>query len=942
MNKVNSFYESLLKTSSFTPIRLKFPDSWVGHLPFANWLIGILNPRTFVELGAHTGNSYFSFCQAVVEQNLQTKCYAVDAWQGDEHAGKYDDSVFKDVSSYNQENFERFSKLLRMTFDDALSHFPESSVDLLHIDGFDTYEAVKHVFEAWLPKLNPGAVVLFHDTTVRERGFGVWKLFDELKKKYPNNLNFLHSNGLGVIQIDNVGSDSLQWLDRSEDKVRLKEYFLAIGEKQSLKYSEKIISEQNRKIIEFTKSHEAALELQVTASELQDKVFYLTAERSRMQSEINAGNALISSLRSSTSWRITAPIRLIGRILRKIIRCFLSIIRFISPSLERGIIESAKALLSYLRGRTFPNNSSANFLAYSQLVDKRSNLAQTKLLKVSSSSTLNSKVWPKIDISVVTYNSSKWIDGFIESLCSLDYPRECLNIQFIDNNSSDETYSKLEVACKYLQQNHFGASVVKRPNLGFGAGHTYAMKSGAAAFCLVTNIDLTFESDSLRKVVSAALDDPKEVAAWELRQKPYEHPKYYDPLTGLTNWNSHACVLLRRSAVERVGYYDESLFMYGEDVELSYRLRREGYFLKYCSSAVVWHYAYEEANQVKPIQYTGSIYSHLYIRLKYGNLEDILAIPFMMRDVLGHPEAYPGSRKDLKKKFAKLVLNTPKALFTRRQSTAVFPFHAWDYDVIRDGAFIDLQPIPQNPPLVSIIIRTYAGRELYLRQSIHSALQQTWPNVEVVVVQDGSNSLESIVKEISCNTSRPIRYFVSESKGRSSAGNTGLKNAKGRWCQFLDDDDYLMQDHIEVLALALINNPDYVASYSLSMEVATDTSKIEEGLYFEQIPVARPEYYQAFDFNSLLMGNYLTIQSVLFERRLFEERGGMHEDMDALEDWTMWVRYAYGNQFLFVPKTTSIYRIFTDQKKLESRQKYLHDAFLLAKQRNNESIKRNN
>ena len=77
-------------------------------------------------------------------------------------------------------HYSSFSTLLRSTFDEALPRFADESIDLLHLDGHHTEEAVWHDLESWLPKLRPGGILLMHDVTMRGRGFGVWKVWEEL------------------------------------------------------------------------------------------------------------------------------------------------------------------------------------------------------------------------------------------------------------------------------------------------------------------------------------------------------------------------------------------------------------------------------------------------------------------------------------------------------------------------------------------------------------------------------------------------------------------------------------------------------------------------------------------------------------------------------------------------------------------------------------------
>jgi hypothetical protein len=184
----------------WTPERLGQPSAWWGHVPFGHWLVAGTAPRLVVELGTHTGVSYGAFCRAAAERSPGTRCVAIDTWEGDEQAGEYGEAVFAELRAWHDSRFAGFSRLLRARFDEARRLFAPGSIDLLHIDGLHSYEAVRHDWETWRPALSDRAVVLFHDIAVRDEGFGVWRLWEELRALRPH-FTFGHSYGLGVLAV---------------------------------------------------------------------------------------------------------------------------------------------------------------------------------------------------------------------------------------------------------------------------------------------------------------------------------------------------------------------------------------------------------------------------------------------------------------------------------------------------------------------------------------------------------------------------------------------------------------------------------------------------------------------------------------------------------------------------------------------------------------------
>jgi hypothetical protein len=214
------------------PRRMTKAAAWVEHIPFAMTLVDLLRPRMIVELGTYWGDSYCAFCQAVAKLNLPatgTRCMAVDTWAGDAHTGSYE-GILDNLRAHHDPLYGSFSKLRQVTFDQAAGEVADGSVDLLHIDGLHTYDAVRHDFDTWLPKISDRGVVLFHDTAERKEDFGVWKLWQEVSPRYPS-FEFVHGHGLGVLGVGSSLPQPMQqfFAAARANPQRIRDIFWALG-----------------------------------------------------------------------------------------------------------------------------------------------------------------------------------------------------------------------------------------------------------------------------------------------------------------------------------------------------------------------------------------------------------------------------------------------------------------------------------------------------------------------------------------------------------------------------------------------------------------------------------------------------------------------------------------------------------------------------------------
>jgi O-antigen biosynthesis protein len=566
----NSLHD-FLKIASFKPESLKEPDAWCGHIPFAAWLMKTLQPDTFVELGTHTGNSYFAFCQAAKEAELNTKCFAVDTWAGDEHAGFYDDFIFPDVFNHNQSNYAEFSSLLRMTFDEALAKFDDGSIDLLHIDGLHTYEAVKHDFESWLPKLRRGAVVLFHDTQVRDRGFGVWRLWEELKQEYPNHIEFEHSHGLGVLSVEKTNPLDLFDDFAGESAEKYKSFFSAIALKNSMTLRLAGLDRQK-----------ADLDRQLADRDKQ------LADREKM---ITSLSGRVAALESSLSWRMTAPLRKGCDVYYGLQHAWRNASSYVR---RNGVLKTLPHAWTIMRrhglnafrttGNVVVHDDGRN--DYAEWIRRYDTVDDTIRIRIRAKVSEMPKS-PLISVVMPTYNSNPvWLREAIESVRNQLYPHWELCIA--DDASTDGTTKQILAEYEKLDGR---IKVVYRENNGhICAASNSALALASGEWIALLDHDDVLREDALYWVAREINEHPNAALIYsdedKLNDAGGRYSPYFKPDWSVDLFYSHNLIthlgVYRKDVIDLIGGFREG-FEGAQDYDLALRV------IEYLSSGQIRH-----------------------------------------------------------------------------------------------------------------------------------------------------------------------------------------------------------------------------------------------------------------------------------------------------------------------------------------------------------------
>lgn len=207
-------------------------------------------------------------------------------------------------------------------------------------------------------------------------------------------------------------------------------------------------------------------------------------------------------------------------------------------------------------------------------------------------------------------------------------------------------------------------------------------------------------------------------------------------------------------------------------------------------------------------------------------------------------------------------------------------------------------------PLVSVIIPTY-NAQAYIAQAVDSALGQTYPNIEIVIVDDGStDATDALIAARYADDSR-VRYFRRANGGPSAARNAAIAQAWGEYINPLDADDYLLPTKIEKSVALLQRHPEAVAVYGHGVPVLPDG--------VTEIPQARPPLPSGDVFCEWLIGmmsggTYSVMGSFMLRRQAVLDAGGFDESFRAAEDWDLWLRLAAEHPFVALDEALVYYR----------------------------------
>ncbi len=419
----------------------------------------------------------------------------------------------------------------------------------------------------------------------------------------------------------------------------------------------------------------------------------------------------------------------------------------------------------------------------------------------------------RLDVVIVVYRPRlAELQAALRAIAQARAPGFAVTVHLWHNDEGPQATPGLTPAVDELRAAGVTVQIAgSRGNLGFGRAINAVLSGVTAPFVLLLNQDAIPEPGALQRLSQTAQLDDANVAAWEMRQIPYEHPKDYDPVSGDTGWCSGAAVLLRRDALRAVGGFEPRFFMYCEDVDLSWRLRCAGWRLRYVPGCAAVHRTYEHVGQVKPLAALQGQYANLCLRTRFAGRRHVVnGVRQLLRGLRG-PQAFPGQRRGIAHALLKFARNYRYFRRTRCAGPGFEPlFNGWDYEQRREGSFHAFLAQAERPaplPQGSVVVRASGSAEA-LGELLACLAQQTHPPLEVIVVGGTARTLQAVCAPWAGRLAlRPL------AASPAALDEVAAVHAQADWWLLIDDDRLLpYADHLEVLLQAAIDQDAQAAA----------------------------------------------------------------------------------------------------------------------------------
>lgn len=563
---------------------------------------------------------------------------------------------------------------------------------------------------------------------------------------------------------------------------------------------------------------------------------------------------------------------------------------------------------------------------------------------------------PKVTVLMSVYNGERYLREAVESILNQTF--EDFLFLIVNDGSTDGTGSILQ---------GYGDRRIRlvenEKNLGLTRSLNRGIEMTRSEYVARMDADDVSSAERLEKQVCYLEDNPEVgllgTRYMKIDEEGNEGGEIHVPIGRdmikkkllVGNAFCHGSVVMRRSVLEKTGFYDENL-TFAQDYDLWLRISDICPVENYPEVLHRWRLNERSGISVKNFFEQGRLAlnireRHIRGKIEKGSLDMSgllqLAVSNPTDQLISHiameecdrREGFPGNFQTDYLKLGYLhrtpgyrYLNDLAELYLRRGKRSLAfmclveslrenpeqPGILKRAELLLDARSPRfLEHLPEETCAVSVIMPTY-NRTEEIRQSIQSVLDQTYEDFELIVVNDGgTDEVENITN--SFNSSKIRYYKLNENRGLSGALNEGVIRARGRYIAYLDDDDVYYPDHIEKLVDCIEKNPSFDCVYANAWWCYGEKVGDSFVEHYRNV-IQRPE---AFHRGALGESNYISTLNILHRKSCFMKAGFFNEDLGKLMDWDLWLRFSACFNFHQIEGVTGEYRWKQNNMSVEDR-----------------------